>query len=168
MSDTLPFSEAKAHLADLADRVERRAAPEPYGVEITADGRRHLARLPEKIADVAYAFVFEALVITPQRVSKPLVGEFKGLWSACRERLVSGHDGWHHDPAAAALPQPWQQAGLNQGRLPGARGADNRDQPIRLRRDYRMQAFQQFGDLRVPAEEHRRVPLGECLKAGER
>lgn len=61
-------------------------AAEPYDVEITAEGRRHLARLPEKISGTVRAFVFEALAITPRRVGKPLVGEFKGLWSARREQ----------------------------------------------------------------------------------
>ncbi|MGH3930053.1 MAG: type II toxin-antitoxin system RelE family toxin [Pseudonocardiaceae bacterium] len=64
----------------------QRTAPDPYDVEITAEGRRHLARLPEKIAETVHAFVFEAVATMPRRVGKPLVGEFKGLWSARREQ----------------------------------------------------------------------------------
>lgn len=76
----------------------QRAAPEPYDVEITAEGRRNLARLAEKIADAVYAFVFEALSAAPKRVGKPLVGEFKGLWSARREqyRVVYEIDDLRH------------------------------------------------------------------------
>ena len=72
--------------------------PESYEVEITAEGRRHLDRLPEKIARAVHAFVFEALAITPRRVGKPLVGEFKGLWSARREqyRVVYEIDDLRH------------------------------------------------------------------------
>ena len=74
------------------------AAPEPYDVEITTEGRRHLARLPGKIADTVCAFVFEALAIMPRRVGKPLVGEFKGLWSARRQqyRVVYEIDDLRH------------------------------------------------------------------------
>ncbi|HKR50723.1 MAG TPA: type II toxin-antitoxin system RelE/ParE family toxin [Pseudonocardiaceae bacterium] len=76
----------------------QRAALEPYDVEITAGGRRNLVRLPEKIADAVHAFVFEALSARPQRVGKPLVGEFKGLWSARREqyRVVYKIDDLRH------------------------------------------------------------------------
>lgn len=72
--------------------------PEPYEIEITAEGRRHLARLPEKIADAVRAFAFEALAIVPRRVGKPLVGEFKGLWSARRQqyRVVYEIDDLRH------------------------------------------------------------------------
>ena len=76
----------------------RSAAPEPYEIEITAEGRRQLARLPEKITDAVRAFVFEALAILPRRVGKPLVGEFEGLWSARREqyRLIYEIDDVRH------------------------------------------------------------------------
>lgn len=72
--------------------------PEPYEVEITVEGKRHLAWLPEKITDTVRAFVFEALAIMPRRVGKPFVGEFKGLWSACRQqyRVVYEIDDLRH------------------------------------------------------------------------
>lgn len=56
----------------------------PYDLEITAEGRRHLDRLPEKIYAAVMAFLFESLAINPRRAGKPLVDEFYGLWSARR------------------------------------------------------------------------------------
>jgi mRNA-degrading endonuclease RelE of RelBE toxin-antitoxin system len=56
----------------------------PYDLEITAEGRRHLDRLPEKIYPAVMAFMFESLALNPHRVGKPLVAEFFGLWSARR------------------------------------------------------------------------------------
>lgn len=55
-----------------------------YELDITAEGRRCLDRLPPKIRDVVLTFAFESLAVSPHRVGKPLVGEFKGLWSARR------------------------------------------------------------------------------------
>ncbi|MGH3685924.1 MAG: type II toxin-antitoxin system RelE family toxin [Pseudonocardiaceae bacterium] len=47
---------------------------------------------------MVYAFVFEALAVAPKRVGKPLVGEFKDLWSAHREqyRVVYESDDLRH------------------------------------------------------------------------
>ena len=55
-----------------------------YELDITAEGRRCLDQLTPKIRDVVLAFAFGSLAVHPQRVGKPLVGEFKGLWSARR------------------------------------------------------------------------------------
>jgi len=55
-----------------------------YDLEITAEGHRHLSRLPDKVRTAVLAFLFEALAIRPRRVGKPLVGEFAGWWSARR------------------------------------------------------------------------------------
>ena len=55
-----------------------------YELEITAEGRRCLDRLPPKIRDVVLAFGFDTLAVNPLRVGKPLAGEFKGMWSARR------------------------------------------------------------------------------------
>ena len=57
---------------------------DPYALRITAEGRRHLDRLPEKIRSAVLAFAFEALAHHPRRVGKPLTNELAGLWSACR------------------------------------------------------------------------------------
>lgn len=55
-----------------------------YELDITAEGRRCLDRLPPKIRDVVLAFAFDSLAANPHRVGKPLVGEFEGLRSARR------------------------------------------------------------------------------------
>ena len=53
-------------------------------LDITAEGRRCLDRLPPTIHEVVLAFVFDTLAVNPRRVGKPLAGGFKGLWSARR------------------------------------------------------------------------------------
>jgi mRNA-degrading endonuclease RelE of RelBE toxin-antitoxin system len=55
-----------------------------YEITVTREGRRHLGALPDKIRHAVMAFLFDALAEAPRRVGKPLVGEFEGLWSACR------------------------------------------------------------------------------------
>jgi len=57
---------------------------DPYALRITAEGRRHLDRLPERICSAVLAFAFEALAQHPRRVGKPLTNELAGLWSARR------------------------------------------------------------------------------------
>lgn len=61
-------------------RADRRCT----SLEITAEGQRHLGKLPDKVRTAVMAFLFDALAVHPQRVGKPLVGEFSGLWSARR------------------------------------------------------------------------------------
>lgn len=60
-------------------------APEGgYTVKIVAEGRRHLDRLPEKVAHAALSFIHSALADDPYRIGKPLGQELAGLWSARR------------------------------------------------------------------------------------
>jgi len=56
----------------------------PYKIDITAEGRRHLSCLPDKVRSAVLAFIFESLAENPHRVGKPLVAELEGLWSARR------------------------------------------------------------------------------------
>jgi mRNA-degrading endonuclease RelE of RelBE toxin-antitoxin system len=55
-----------------------------YGIEITAEGLRHLNRLPEKVRHAARESIFGPIAENPNRLGKPLVGELEGLWSARR------------------------------------------------------------------------------------
>ncbi len=55
-----------------------------YEVEITAEGLRHLNRLPEKVRHAALESIFGPIAGNPSRLGKPLVGELDGLWSARR------------------------------------------------------------------------------------
>jgi mRNA interferase RelE/StbE len=55
-----------------------------YTIKITARAGRDLARLPEKVATACVEFIFGPLAENPQRLGKPLFGEFKGLHSARR------------------------------------------------------------------------------------
>ena len=55
-----------------------------YEVEITAEGLRHLHRLPEKVRPAALETIFGPIAENPNRLGKPLVGELEGLWSARR------------------------------------------------------------------------------------
>lgn len=57
---------------------------ERYSIRVTARAKRDLQRLPEKIATACVAFIFGPLSGDPQRVGKPLRGEFRGLHSARR------------------------------------------------------------------------------------
>ena len=56
----------------------------PYEVEITPEGLRHLAWLPEKVRVAALELILGALSLEPMRAGKPLIGELFGLWSARR------------------------------------------------------------------------------------
>lgn len=55
-----------------------------YEVDITAEGLRHLNRLPAKVRDAAIALILGVLAEQPRSVGKPLVGDLAGLWSARR------------------------------------------------------------------------------------
>ncbi len=55
-----------------------------YEIEITAEGLRHLDRLPEKVRHAALESIFGPIAENPNRLGKPLVGELESLWSARR------------------------------------------------------------------------------------
>ena len=55
-----------------------------YEIEITAEGLRHLNRLPEKVRQAALESILGPIAENPNRLGKPLVGEPEGLWSARR------------------------------------------------------------------------------------
>ena len=55
-----------------------------YEVEITAEGLRHLNRLPEKVREAALAAILGPIAENPQRLGKLLLGDLEGLHSARR------------------------------------------------------------------------------------
>lgn len=55
-----------------------------YEIEITAEGLRHLNKLPEKVRDAALESILGPIAEDPNRIGKPLVGVLEGLWSARR------------------------------------------------------------------------------------
>ena len=55
-----------------------------YEIEITAEGLRHLNKLPEKVRHAALESIFGPISDNPNRFGKPLVGELADLWSARR------------------------------------------------------------------------------------
>ncbi len=55
-----------------------------YEIEITAEGLRHLNKLPDKVRRAALESIFGPIAEDPNRLGKPLVGELEGLWSARR------------------------------------------------------------------------------------
>lgn len=55
-----------------------------YEIEITAEGLRHLNKLPEKVRNAALESIFGPISDNPNRLGKPLVGELEGLRSARR------------------------------------------------------------------------------------
>jgi mRNA interferase RelE/StbE len=55
-----------------------------YEIEITAEGLRHLNKLPENVRSAALESIFGPIAENPNRLGKPLVGELEGLWSARR------------------------------------------------------------------------------------
>jgi mRNA-degrading endonuclease RelE of RelBE toxin-antitoxin system len=55
-----------------------------YEIEITAEGFRHLNRLPEKVRHAALESILGPIAENPNRLGKPLVGGLEGLWSARR------------------------------------------------------------------------------------
>ena len=55
-----------------------------YEIEITAEGLRHLNRLPEKVRHAALESIFGPIAENPNRLGKPLAGELEGLRSTRR------------------------------------------------------------------------------------
>ncbi len=55
-----------------------------YEIEITAEGLRHLTKLPEEVRHAALGSIFGPIADNLNRLSRPLVGELEGLWSARR------------------------------------------------------------------------------------
>jgi len=55
-----------------------------YEIEITAEGLRHLNKLPDKVRHAALESAFGPIAEKPHWLGKPLVGELEGLWSARR------------------------------------------------------------------------------------
>jgi mRNA-degrading endonuclease RelE of RelBE toxin-antitoxin system len=55
-----------------------------YEIEITAEGLRHLNKLPDKVRHAALESIFGPISDNPNRLGKPLVGELEGLRSARR------------------------------------------------------------------------------------
>jgi mRNA interferase RelE/StbE len=55
-----------------------------YEVHIASAAHRQLGRLPSRIAVAVVKFITAVLPENPQRLSKPLTGEFDGLRSARR------------------------------------------------------------------------------------
>ena len=49
-----------------------------YEIEITAEGLRHLNKLPEKVRNAALESIFGPISDNPKRLGKPLVGELEG------------------------------------------------------------------------------------------
>jgi len=62
-----------------------------YEIEITAEGLRHLNKLPDKVRHAALESIFGPISDNPNRLGKPLVGELEGLRSARRGdyRIIS-------------------------------------------------------------------------------
>jgi mRNA interferase RelE/StbE len=59
--------------------VGRRAA---YALQVSAEARRQLARVPAKTYEAFVAFMEGPLVENPRRVGRPLIDEFAGYRSA--------------------------------------------------------------------------------------
>jgi mRNA-degrading endonuclease RelE of RelBE toxin-antitoxin system len=60
------------------------APTNPYELRITAEGLRHLNRLPTNIRDAALAALHGPIRENPHRLGKALLGELAGLFSARR------------------------------------------------------------------------------------
>ncbi|MEJ7834399.1 MAG: type II toxin-antitoxin system RelE/ParE family toxin [Nocardioides sp.] len=56
----------------------------PWRLEVSARARRDVNRLPSRIAAAIVEFVTKTLPENPERMSKPLTGEFEGLRTARR------------------------------------------------------------------------------------
>jgi len=56
----------------------------PYGVEVSAEARRGLHKLPTKIAAAIIEFITGPLADNPGRLSKPLTNELRRYRSARR------------------------------------------------------------------------------------
>jgi len=59
-------------------------AAEPYRIEVSAEARRGLHRLPAKVAAAIIEFITGPLARNPARLSKPLVNELQAYRSARR------------------------------------------------------------------------------------
>ncbi len=55
---------------------------EPYALEVAASATRALGKIPERIRPAVVEFVTARLVENPQRIGKPLMGRFAGLYAA--------------------------------------------------------------------------------------
>lgn len=55
-----------------------------YEIRVSRAARRDLAQLPEKVRNVALAFIYGALAENPQRVGAPLHAPFEGQHKATR------------------------------------------------------------------------------------
>lgn len=56
----------------------------PYDVEVSSAAIRGLERLPPKVAAAVVEFITVTLAENPQRLSKPLRGQFEGYRTARR------------------------------------------------------------------------------------
>lgn len=56
----------------------------PYDVEVSSAAIRGLNRLPPKVAAAVVEFITATLAENPQRLSKPLRGQFEGYRTARR------------------------------------------------------------------------------------
>jgi mRNA-degrading endonuclease RelE of RelBE toxin-antitoxin system len=57
---------------------------EPYDYSFAPRAIRDLEKLPEAVAAACVEFIAGALRETPERLGKPLRGQWAGLWSARR------------------------------------------------------------------------------------
>ena len=55
-----------------------------HEIEITAEGLRHVKKLLEKVRHAVQESIFGPIADDSNRLGKPLVDEFEGLWSARR------------------------------------------------------------------------------------
>ncbi len=55
-----------------------------YEIRLSRAAKRDLGHLPEKVRDVALAFIYGALAQNPQRVGAPLHAPFEGQHKAAR------------------------------------------------------------------------------------
>lgn len=56
--------------------------PERYQLKVAGPAARTIEKLPERIASVLVEFMTGRLLDNPQRIGKPLVGRFAGLYPA--------------------------------------------------------------------------------------
>jgi len=56
--------------------------PEPYRLRVAGPAVRALERMPERVAPALVEFMTGQLLDNPQRIGKPLVGRFAGLYAA--------------------------------------------------------------------------------------
>ena len=56
--------------------------PERYQLKVAGPAARKIENLPERIAFAVVEFISGRLLDNPQRIGKPLVGRFAGLYAA--------------------------------------------------------------------------------------